>query len=183
MSEFALLGYRSLWIFMGDSKNGPSGSMWKQMSLLPCWVYVCSVIVWISRLLRGGQANVGNIFEPSPNWLLNVQFTGQFGEGGSQVTAPSVGCNKYACLKHNFFPLSQYSASNRDSRQDLQVATGGRSLWPGHCRTNALNIATLGHPWWSCAHLLVHDLKDLHVPFCFAFIFPPGILVNELDNV
>jgi len=29
LSEFALLGERSLWIFMGDSKNDPSGSMWK----------------------------------------------------------------------------------------------------------------------------------------------------------
>ena len=73
-----------------------------KMCLLPCWVYVCGVIVRISRLLRGGQANVGNIFEPSPNWLLNVQFTGQFGEGGSQVTAPSVGCNKYARLNTIF---------------------------------------------------------------------------------
>ena len=91
-----------------------------RMCLLPCWVYVCGMIIRISHLLRGGQANVGNIFEPSPNWLLNVQFKGEFREGGSQVTAPSFGCDKYTCLKHNFFPLSQYSAS--DSRQDV---TGG----------------------------------------------------------
>ena len=39
------------------------------------------------------------------------------GKGRSQVTAPSVGSDKYVRLKHNFCPLLQYSASNRDYQQ------------------------------------------------------------------
>jgi len=34
---------------------------------------------WGYCLLRGGQANIGNIVDPSPNWVLNIEFTGEFG--------------------------------------------------------------------------------------------------------
>ena len=122
-----------------------------KMSLLPCWLYVCTVIVWISRLLRGGQANVGNILNHPQigSWTYSSRVN--LGKGGSQVTAPSVGCDKYVCLKHNFSSLPQYSASNRNQWQDLQISVTWSLSYQFLERRDTGSSLGIIASWWDVA--------------------------------